>query len=33
MLSTGEYAVVHLSVDAPRSGIVAVEVHGAAESE
>ena len=28
MLSTGEYAVVHVSRDHPESGIVAVEVHG-----
>ncbi len=27
-LSTGEYAVLHVPVDAPDSGIVAVEVHG-----
>jgi 8-oxo-dGTP diphosphatase len=28
MLSTAEYAVVHLSVDDPSSGIVAIETHG-----
>jgi 8-oxo-(d)GTP phosphatase len=28
MLSTGEYAVVHVAIDAPERGIVAVEVHG-----
>lgn len=28
LLSTGEYAVVHISVDHPESGVVAVEVHG-----
>lgn len=27
-LSTGEYAVVHVSVERPESGVVAVEVHG-----
>jgi 8-oxo-dGTP diphosphatase len=27
-LATGEYAVLHVPVDAPESGIVAVEVHG-----
>jgi 8-oxo-dGTP pyrophosphatase MutT (NUDIX family)/phosphohistidine phosphatase SixA len=29
-LSTGEYAVLHVPVDAPDSGIVAVEIHGPA---
>jgi 8-oxo-dGTP pyrophosphatase MutT (NUDIX family)/phosphohistidine phosphatase SixA len=29
-LSTGEYAVLHVPVDAPDSGLVAVEIHGAA---
>jgi 8-oxo-dGTP pyrophosphatase MutT (NUDIX family) len=28
MLSTGEYAVLHVSVDHPETGVVAVEVHG-----
>ncbi len=28
MLSTGEYAVLHIPVDHPESGVVAVEVHG-----
>lgn len=27
-LATGEYTVLHVSVDAPESGIIAVEVHG-----
>lgn len=27
-LATGEYAVLHVPVDAPQSGLVAVEVHG-----
>lgn len=29
-LATGEYAVLHVPVDAPESGIVAVEIHGPA---
>jgi 8-oxo-dGTP pyrophosphatase MutT (NUDIX family)/phosphohistidine phosphatase SixA len=29
-LSTGEYAVLHVPVDAPESGLVAVEIHGPA---
>lgn len=29
-LSTGEYAVLHIPVDAPESGLVAVEIHGPA---
>ena len=29
-LSTGEYAVLHVPVDAPETGIVAVEIHGPA---
>jgi len=29
-LSTGEYAVLHISVDSPATGIVAVETHGPA---
>jgi len=28
MLSTGEYAVLHVPVDHPESGVVAVEIHG-----
>ena len=28
MLSTGEYAVLHVPVDRPETGVVAVEVHG-----
>lgn len=28
MLSTGEYAVLHVPVDLPESGVVAIEVHG-----
>jgi hypothetical protein len=27
MLSTGEYAVLHVPADHPESGVVAVEVH------
>jgi 8-oxo-dGTP diphosphatase len=29
-LSTGEYAVLHVPVDRPESGLVAVEIHGPA---
>lgn len=29
-LATGEYAVLHVPVDAPESGVVAVEIHGPA---